>query len=688
MPTPVPIPILGGVNLSADARAVRDDQCLETRNVIPSKEGRPQKRLGCGRFAREVDFGAANNWTPLQFFQPDFDTSTDLIMLAVVSGTFYLKGLDIDSVTQSYDTGIASDSLFHRWQQFECGGNTYILPGYPFSKGGMIKCSNATTMLETYSFGTGANLPAPAVGCMYRQRPVYADFGPGHRGKVVFADKYAPATVGTDVLAANGRWISVGNELDPVVAMCEVTQQGAVSTASLLILTRRRAFLLTGEPSESTTVTDDFIQDCSLSVLNADAGCCSAQTLCRTPAGIIWASDDDVWCFEAGQAPRRIGSNISAALKYTGFDWRWTYTAVFFNGFYRLSLWPVGTSPLTSGVGQEQWWLDLRRGAPQGADDARWYGPQVYAGQAAPMIDYKQPGGEHVLLLPATDSGTVSAATHYALLFGQADMSPGWDEYGLPSPVNFSVAPTWYTGRIISKEYTGDDRLDKIHCGLEAGVLSADLQRWKLETLIDGGRILETAYASTDQAGVLLDVDDEDAGNTLERTFQTLPFYADELYRRIGKSIQYRLSDMLGFVVDDSNDTFLFKVNGTLYTAAVTQSFYTSASDLAVAVAAAMTTAWGGGTVTGSASNYSTCTFSFSGGISSCAVVGVVQTGATQAQINECRKLLGWLGFPTDVNTTGTTSVTGDTNVSTYPASSFELAGVVGWQETIPRWSF
>ncbi len=156
-----------------------------------------------------------------------------------------------------------------------------------------------------------------------------------------------------------------------------LTAEGTPSESAVLALKKTGAWLLTGDISQSTD-TGDYFGTLEIVRINSPAGCVSQYTIVDTPWGTIWTGPDDVWFMPFRALPIPIGRKIAEILKAQPEEQSYRIHAVYDDGFYKLALFSDGQGPNESTPLGEQWWLDLREGAPQSWQAARWYGPMVF----------------------------------------------------------------------------------------------------------------------------------------------------------------------------------------------------------------------------------------------------------------------------------------------------------------------
>jgi hypothetical protein len=222
---------------------------------------------------------------------------------------------------------------------------------------------------------------------MYVDRFVFGDCGPGYESYIGFADRGLEpdsngvlAPIGDNFLALDGRRVQIGTNLeDRVTALVPVmlSAAGDPSKTGLFVLKEYFASLVTGEPNQ-TTDSGDVAGSISIADIQFKCGCVGMQTVAYTPYGVIWAGPDDVWLFEGGNVPRRLGTKIRSILQQSPPNLRYRWHAAYFNGFYRLAVFSEGQGPSDDSPCGEQWWLDMRHGPPQDSDSAAWFGPMTY----------------------------------------------------------------------------------------------------------------------------------------------------------------------------------------------------------------------------------------------------------------------------------------------------------------------
>lgn len=592
------IPVTGGVNLLADPREIRDDQCVKSKNLVPTKPGVLRMRP-----ATTDDYHLGITQYPLSALVAPPSSLADIVLTARGSAGTSLYLLDrYEGVTST--TVVSTMLCEYRPVLVPFNNKVYCFFGRPLTGSGkvvQVKADLSGPEVVDFTFTEASNTFMPAGACVYRRRMVYWNLDPGYESHILFADPDAPATVGANALAANGRNIRIGTmETGRVVGCVEImlTAIGSPAQSALLVLKEKAAYLLVGEPNK-TTDSGDMLANCTINRISQDCGCVSFETIVSTKYGVIWAGEDDVWAFQQGQIPQRIGSNISPALKDSPATLKYMWHAAYHDGFYRLAAFSVGQGPTDESSCGDQWWLDLRDGLPQGPEQARWWGPQVFL----------NPTTSNAVSPETPEAGTRCMFTDTRDKFDTKLMgfSPFWSsgfsllEFGADN-VRDNEGATMSAGglygteivpELLTKEYTfGDPMVDKIYGGLEISMFASLPAEVVIEAILDGGREVDTSYIEGENqaASFRAGVSTADSG-LLSRQFSAFHVAPGRTSRKKGKSIQLKIYTAVGFVIDSTNDTFVFIENGSLTTARVAtiaHGAYDNIKLLADALVAAM----------------------------------------------------------------------------------------------------
>lgn len=382
----LPVGFLDGVDLLGDQRRIPDGSLTLAKNLIPTSLGRLGKRPAIqGVGILDLLGGAGSTDAQVTALIP-LPWGGGWAFLYTLDGVTYLyvaQDMGVSSITPPGSVisaslgGLAQDGgTLIAWNNkvYAFGGNGCGIVGKYIGEN--------DTACTTFAFADSQVIPIfPQVVFPYRERLIYANLRPGYGSHVVMSDDANAFVIDTDVLASNGRSFALGNsDEDSIVAGVDVmlTEVGTPASSAALILKQYSAYLLTGELDQTGSGTSDL----AVNRFNVAAGCASAKTVVKTPHGIIWAGHDDVWLFQAGQIPRPIGTKIRARLLESAATARTQWHAAYHNGFYRLAVASPGTSPGTYDPMGEQWWLDLREGAPTDFTTAKWWGPQVFSEDA------------------------------------------------------------------------------------------------------------------------------------------------------------------------------------------------------------------------------------------------------------------------------------------------------------------
>lgn len=286
--------------------------------------------------------------------------------------------------------------------------------------------------------GYVGGLPAgwrPRLAVMAHERLVYFNLADTHRDAMVWSDKNNPALIDampgsdgrwyantTSALDIDGPYVRLGGDnqdITAAIAIATSNDQNLVEQ-SILAWKRDRVYLVQGEPGQTHEFGTNPEGSLSVKELTVRAGCVGASACCNSPYGVFWVGPDDVWFMAVGTLPMRVGTKISPRLKAQAVSDAWKIQCVY-SGEGRLIV-----SLLSGGGGgpdascDEQWWLDLRRGPPQGWQDARWFGPQVFT---TSVDDFTTSGIQ--FLMKNEDTGTVEALVSYERTGDGA--LPGWD---------------------------------------------------------------------------------------------------------------------------------------------------------------------------------------------------------------------------------------------------------------------
>lgn len=582
-----------------DQRAIRDDQCVRSKNLVPTREGMAAKRGAIEATAGPIIFSDTSSYiTSLQLPPANFGNGFVVGMRAFTDdpGALYqsLTSVivsrqlgDLPGAPASQEAAITWDHpsryrpliLSYNKKVYTFAGHNNVivqnpavfppelaLPAAVLGKyGAIIQEVSPGGALQVVPFnflaseGGAVTEPdaAPNVAAAYRNRILWADFGPGQENMVVISDPYQPQVVGADFRSANGRHFLVGSiDGDRIVAMREVllTSVGSAAEAAALVLRQYSAYLITGEPN---LVADGsfILGDMDVNRINIDCGCSSADTLVNTPYGLLWAGWDDVWLFPQGQGiPLRVGSNIRPILAATPPELRYLWHASYFDGFYRLHLLSPGQNEGDASVPGEEWRLDLRRGPPASHEQARWYGPMVY----------KSP----------TPTATPKIGVEYAIADTRPSVTPRlvgvtrsqdfeWPvEFERSAPKDFMTNTVLGAsqGTAIDIDWLGkeddfqDPMIEKGCTGLELNLWVGAAAQLTADVIVDGGRKTETVTETVPPVGFILEEGVLDTTG-MTREFQSLRLDPNQNDRINGKTIQVRLRDDGNAVMDLAQST-------------------------------------------------------------------------------------------------------------------------------------
>lgn len=642
-----------GVNLQAEPRFLKDGEAVRTKNLVPLLNGQLGKRRSValvGELMRDLELTdipvalhtfnlphLASARFGLLIFTRDgvlwaalFGTPTPTLEAAYTERqlsantwdgiqpvVFSMEGRIFILPGKQGDLGTSGPSHWARGVEcgviFESERNPAVVPeiGPPPATGG----SGFGPLNYWYSVGggSGENVAMPAGGVPYRQRAVYWNLADGYEDCLLFSDNDAPAYCGVGALAANGRYIRVGSRNQGSIISCVqvmLTSVGTPSSTALLVLFETGAYLVTGEPNQSTDTTD-MLGDLQVQQMNIRCTCIGHATVVQTPYGILWMGTDDVWMFVEGQLPFRVGTKLRPLLVGQPRSFLKKLYASYHDGFFRLALYSPGSAGGLTVAPEEHWLLDLRQGAPRNSEEARWFGPQMYT----PVLeaDVSPIPGLHCAtqdLWGGTGPRLISACPTVdgsAVVIRLVDVEGGTGEdlavtdAAIPVVARQDSHPTF---ELISKDDDfGDFNTDKLYTGAEIGMLPTRPTGVTVEAILGGGEDTGSDEQTLVAGGFILDSDSLD-DRTLAETYDHQLSYPDETTRPLGKSIQLKVSDNAGYVITEFNDELLFDwTDGALTlqpTATIPRGHYANLKELldAIVLALRVAVSAGGGTDT------------------------------------------------------------------------------------------
>ncbi len=731
--TLIPVPMTGGVNLFTDPRRMRPDELLRAKNVFPSHPGIFAKR-GAAQYAESLGNIGEETVSDAFFYTNMMFNPSQVGADFVLTGR---TGLDTDvlyagqrgggGLVLSQTLSGAAPSERQRPLFVAYGDKIYCFAGYAGSGGevGWVvqpTAGYAGVEIARFNFSSAqATTSAPKVVGVYRNRMVFGNFGKGYETHFTFADPDVPTTVSADFLAANGNNFTLPAAAgDKLVAFIEITQSavGTPSQSALLILCERTAFILNGEPLFTIDTPDPaegYAGDVTLSQISEPCGCVSADTVVRTPYGLVWAGTDDVWGFQLGQLPVRIGTKIRPAIENTQPDQRWRWFAAYHGGAYRLALPGEGQNPTADEPLSDQWWLDLRDGIPQDWPSARWWGPHQYniarkvtqynETQPTPpkglfFMAREQRAGKEVGLFTVTNavagvytSGMSQLYQHHHVLI-ELDVPVTYDSaltrdasdldyagIGLSAPQNIlemAESNNEIQIEIVTRDYSAiglgrngalieEPGVEKLWLGVELDVWNGYVGRMTDELFMDGGEQYETSSKDMEVFGFLMDVDSLESSQRMTKKYQQILIPRDADNSLVGKTYQVKLYDSPGYVITDQNKYFCFTnaAASTTYTATLTEGFYADIHALLTEVTTRMNAVWtGAGTfavVTTKLTGKQVYQFAAINNASATWRIAflVIGSGLTAAQRKSTRMIGAVIGFDTSTDPTAANQITG-----------------------------
>lgn len=599
-----------GVNLLLDPRRIGDDELTLAQNIAPMSP-RVLGLRGAMEYNAFVNVAEPTYGYPITaFVVPFLGIAFGTMASRNVGSSFNTKlstfGLNVSPNTTDLGVVTSRKPGFAFIDQ-----NIFVAPGYPFNVGAVMVAIGSPAgfpAFNTNPFYAGSvaatsasamntpmvdNYYAPQVVAGYNDRLVYANFGPGLENQILFSDSFSkstftgpsvakiPLTVGIQGAGAMARAILIGGSRDGdrIVAMHEImlTQIGGTPQKALLVLKEYSAWLVTGEPNQTTDDTTKLPPLGNLNIvrISYNCGCSSPETVVTTPYGTIWAGFDDVWMFQYGQAPQRIGSKIRPALLRTPASMRYRWHAAYHNGFYRLAIDSAGAGIMDDTPCGDQFWLDLREGPPQGSSDLQiqnscmWWGPQQFVFMRDVEGDYQQGtrnmftetrAGEPPALYGIEPAVNTNLNRLSVVIFDAPNArDSASNQLDSPTPVYAALdAASLIIPKLETKEFDGGDAmLDKLVEAVELNLWNSIDKIIQTDFIMDGGAVVDSQQKGIAQLGFATDVDG--FGTALTHQTHAHTVFANAGARNLGKTFKLRIYGSNAYdIVAGANDSFIF----------------------------------------------------------------------------------------------------------------------------------
>ncbi len=681
----------GGINLFNEPHDLPENEAVQLQNLYPDSPGHLRTRPGT---AVEFSIGTLAPLIDGRFLPFNGDAMMAVVSRSVANslnttiGAATTTGI-ITSADMGAVTPYGASLLNFRDKLYAFGG-----PGSN-SSGKVLYGVSGTPTFTDFVFTTAGNTALrPTVAGVYASRIVFGNFGAGYESAFAFSDINEPVAVPANLLNSDYNDLASGDG-DRITAFVEVALTGTPDIQnSLLVLKEYSGFLITGDPINSDGSGADTLQ---LMRLPFDCGCSSQNTVVRTPFGLLWAGPDDVWVMPEGQLPYRIGTKIRPALEASPANVRYRWHAAYSKGFYRLALFADGQGPTDDSTCTEQYWLDLRSGLPgrseQAWREARWFGPMKYTnrsvfpeqGSMAMVVDTRPGANRALYYLTGHNENQdivdfMSVDSPASLDAFRYDIRPA-DDSGIVQRVLTRDISTLANGNQLVSDPTQEKGFD----GLEADLFcsrpfGADWY-WNLNR---GKEVGPTQRTLVNASGFLLGTSVLD-GVSLSAEKQTLVLDpAPE--RAVGRSIQLSITTQGGYIVDDTNDRFNFRLEVTMGVFAsvnvvVPQGFYTLsalASTLETAINSAISVTGITAAITTIGDKYN---FARSG-----AQTWQIGNGFSFVDYAKTQILMGYFGFANyAAGYTGTNNWQAEDFAPEAPQPVIELDTVIGKFHTINR---
>jgi hypothetical protein len=433
-----------------------------------------------------------------------------------------------------------------------------------------------------------------------------------------------------------------------------------------------------------------------------------------------------VWILETGTVPRPIGTKIAKALKNIPWNLDYRVSAAYHDGFYRLAVYGDGQGPTDFSALEDQWWLDLRNGAPRRMEDARWWGPMKF------YSEKEQTGspGDTVtietgtrLFLRETRPGAPDRL--YGVEIGRNTdgvppptdpAHPRFVQYGIPaerdntaqidtgSQPASEIVGTEVAIDLVTREFDFDDpnrpngnaALEKIYDGMEFALWNSRTSRLKVEAYVNGGATatgaqnINTTNVDVAAHGFEVGVTALDAG-VPARVPQAVAAYAST--RAVGTTFQFRVQSQSGYtIITGNNDviTIRFSVDGIVpkveYRVQLTAGHYDDVNTFCVhledAFLASTGTVWtiSRDTVTGFT------TFDPAGaGAFDWPMVGNASSFASEGELRANRRIGAVLGLATEADHINAATLTSEATAWWENNAMWEFSHLGAIMEVLPR---
>lgn len=731
-PSYYPIQMLGGVNLHTHQSALGDSELVRSKNMAPISSRRMSKRLGVGYLgglASSTDYPIAG------IISPHINLDDIVALSRPATGT---EDLNLISLRNGATSGSVSSALnwYSKRPWMFCGMQwigsvltqfVIVLAGpdaIPATTGGVsppypgqsLFPSGSSWATSNFSLsGTNNEYIRPKVASSYKRRTVYANFGAGYENTIVFTDNGYLSLVGDSVLAQNGRGVNltIAQDGDEIVALVEVMlfNVGSPATSALLVLRRfGNPFLVTGELDQTTGGTSTL----DIKRISVNAGCANPYTVARTPYGIIWAGQDDVWCFDYGTV-RNIGLKIQPVLQVSPPEQQIWWSGAYHNGFYRLSVWGPDQDYAFPNAPGDQWWLRLDGGLPKSWQEAEWFGPHMIvngalsnavASKATRVMLPENRAGRGSKLYGIETGVVLDDETRNIVLIAY-DQNKGRDLASNPAILGpASTSGCEIEGLIVSGELDPAPNYEKSADGLQ-GTIRADSDiQLTMAIIPDAGEDKQEVSKQIPAGGFRMGISNLDTDRIGQIRPSGFNIYATPGDRPIGMTFQYEIGDTAGYtVIEGVNDTLIVRfqedpfleANRYTWFATIDPGNYTR-DELLTALTTAINAGKTGGPDWALAAT-SPVNFRADNNITDCIIAIIYNTQtqngvtATEEQVLVCRRLGGMLGFiPNAANNAGVVGTLGPISVLTgtdslYPngISSYELWGLRANIEIFPR---
>lgn len=427
MSRPTVVNGLKGVNLLSDPTGIDNNEVIRSKNLFPHLPGTLGTRKAM-QYSKALCYASPLGAPPLaQVYDPNCFLGIQGFSLSSVPGVDYVAILSfsggvqtgIPNVTSAagdqlwvygckYGVNLSTVNLVRRsnapYRIINVGSRTLVFDG---TSSGYVICRRKDSDLTQPYIGVydstslqpddvviqnfrliGASdvLITPLFAVVASNRLVLGSPDATRNNSVFWCDpidQLGPDSWRTAGLNPSiSRAFELGSTIDgPITAMFAAANAptGYQQAAAIFVFKENVMHQILGSPGYSYELLPKEIAGTyQASRVNVRAGCTAADTIIRTPVGIVWVGSDDVWLMADDNSPHRVGTKIRPILAEQPPDLRFKMHAAYHDGAYKLAVFAPGQGPTLNSACRQQWWLDLRGVEAPDAATGAWFGPQEH----------------------------------------------------------------------------------------------------------------------------------------------------------------------------------------------------------------------------------------------------------------------------------------------------------------------